>query len=105
MCRLNSGIKGRTSVDAISILGCRLSTTDLLEKVLNAGKVADNLRCSSIKDRCCASHYRVPIHGNAIERCLPITLSTKGYQHLQKINAFGLLQTSAVKGTQVKPPV
>ena len=76
------GTGERTSVDAISKLGCRLSTTDLLEKSLYAGRVADNQRCSRIEDRCCASHYRIPVHGNAIERCLPMTLLTKGVSAL-----------------------
>ena len=83
MCRLISGT-GRTSVDAVSILGCRLSTTDRVEKFRNAGDIANNLGCSTIENRCCASHYRLSVNGNAIERRLPITLLTKGVSALAK---------------------
>ena len=83
MCRLISGT-GRTSVDAVSILGCRLSTTDRVEKFRNAGDIANNLGCSSIENRCCASHDRLSVNGNAIERRLPITLLTKSVSALAK---------------------
>ena len=73
----------RTSVDAISKLGCRLSTTNRVEKRRNAGSVADNRGCSSVEDRCCTSHCRFSVHRNAIERRLPVSLSTKkAYQQL-----------------------
>ena len=73
----DSGTGERTSVDAISNLGCQLSTTNRVEKFRNAGGVTDNLRCSSVEDCCCTSYYRFSVHRNAIKRGLPVSLSTK----------------------------
>ena len=105
MCWLISGTGERTSVDAFSILRRRLSTFDRLEKFRNAFWIANNLGGSTIEDRCCAPNYRLFVHSNVIERRLPGALLIKGASVPATINAFGLLQTSTVKGTQVKLPV
>ena len=81
VCRLVSGNGERTR-------GCRLSLADQLEKVHNTGGVANDLGCSSVEDRRCASYYRFSVHRNAIERCLPVTLSTNGVSALATNQCF-----------------
>src|ERR1700760_4153066 len=82
MCRPIGNTRERTGVDALSKLGCRLSTVDRLEKFHNASRVAENLGRSSVEDCRCASHYKFSVHRNAIERRLPVTLFTKGISAL-----------------------
>lgn len=107
MCRLVDDTRERTSIDAFSILRCRLSTIDPLEKFRNAGWITNNLGCPTIEDRCRASYYSLSLHRNAIERRLPVALLIKSVSALatEQIIALGKLQTSAVKETQVKSPV
>lgn len=107
MCRLVDDTGERTSIDAISILRCRLSTFNPLEKSRNAGWITNNLVCSTIEDRCCASYYSRSLHRNAVERRLPVALLIKSVSVLatEQIIALGKLQTLVVKETQVKSPV
>jgi hypothetical protein len=67
-CRLISGTGERTSVDALSNLGCRPSTIDRPEQCCNAGGIAENLLRPSVEDRCIASYNKISVHRNVIER-------------------------------------
>ena len=82
MCRLISGIEGRTSIHAISQLRCQLSTSNGVENRGNASGVADNLGSSSVEDRCRVSYYGFSVHRNATERRLPSGLTKRKYQQL-----------------------
>jgi hypothetical protein len=73
-CRLISGTRERTSVDALPNLGCRPSTIDRPEQCCNAGGIAENLFRPCVKDRCFVSYNRISVHRNATERCQPVTL-------------------------------
>ena len=70
-----SNITQRTRVEASAKLGCRLGTADRLKKIRNAVGTTKNLGSSRIEDRRGVSHYNAPVHRDAIERCLPVTLA------------------------------
>ena len=59
--------RGRTSVDALSNLGCWLGTIDRPKQCCNAVGIADDIGRPSIEDRWLASYNRCSAHRNAIE--------------------------------------